>query len=144
MTLVIAGTARCRGCDCPVYVTRDGASGREIARDGHPFAPEGRHVCADPDRRERIELTVANLRTVCRDCGATAVAWTSWGRLVEFPAAIWASALWDEPYEPHVCLVRRGANRNNTGTVQTLVQTGRKQANQAGADGYRVWGRDGG
>lgn len=114
MTLACTGTAYCRGCGAPVYVYRDHASGRDVVRDGARFGvPESRHLCADPARREQIDLgdPRAVVLAVCPDCGDPGVAWSSWGRLVECPYPSWTSRLWDEPYEAHVCIPGRVLGR---------------------------------
>lgn len=122
MTISIIDVAQCRGCDAPVYVTRDRSSGREIVRDDLGATMDGprlwgmpgpRHLCADPALRERIELSAANVAERCRECGSIDVAVSTWGRLVECPYPTWASADWSDQHEAHVCLVRR-AQRTDT------------------------------
>lgn len=122
MTLALVNQGICRGCAETVYLYRDRASGRMVARDGFGVGiPGPRHRCDDPALRERIPLTLDNLRSVCPDCGDTDVAVSSWGRLVECPSAHWMSDLWDEPYEEHVCVRRRvQTSKQNMQTQQTI------------------------
>lgn len=102
MTIASVGTGLCLGCRAPVSIWRDGQ--REQLRDTERGArPWQTHVCAEPAQRERIEMTLDNLRAFCSACGSPDVAVSTWGRLVECPYTAWMSSIWDEPHQEHVC-----------------------------------------
>jgi predicted RNA-binding Zn-ribbon protein involved in translation (DUF1610 family) len=71
---------------------------RDLMADG-----SGRHLCADPDKRENIEMSVAQYSYRCPDCGVREVAVSTWGRIVECPDALWQSPAWDDQLDMHVC-----------------------------------------
>ena len=116
MSLAFLGAASCRGCGCPVNRWHDGV--REVIRDRSTVAAHV-HLCAEPEQRECVEMGLLDLMDCrCPDCGDPDVAWSSWGRLVEFPkdALCWAEA-WVGALSEHVC----GATERNNWAQQPIA-----------------------
>lgn len=128
MTLLYEGPAFCLGCAVPVYVYRDLPAQREVVRDCGEYRT--RHLCANEELREGVVLD-DRATARCPECGTRAVAWSTWGRLVEWCDSMVTHA-WGEPLEPHVCdrpLVRH---------------LGRPRVTPPPAEiGYQVWTADG-
>lgn len=102
--ITAVGPRECRGCGAPVNAWD--VNGHEVIRERSiTWAPV--HVCADPDRWERVDMTLEQFWLACPACGDTDVAYSSWGRLVDFPAdSIWAEG-WVGMFSQHVCATER-------------------------------------
>lgn len=122
--------AVCYGCRAPVTVWQDGD--RTTLRD-QSIVNAPVHLCADPEKRERIELGSAELLAFeCWRCGEKDVAPTTWGRVVDFPSSTLSVLDWSEafvgPLHEHVC---RAAPNTPENTKQRAPEA------------FRVW-TDGG
>jgi hypothetical protein len=97
---VAVGPASCPGCGAPINVWFDGwrPVHRDLIADGNR-----RHLCADPAKRERIEMSQDQYSYRCPNCGVREVAVTTWRRIVEFPDVLWQSPSWDDALDVHVC-----------------------------------------
>lgn len=104
--IVSVGTGTCLGCGAALTVWFDGL--HTVTRDRSLiWSPV--HLCDDPELRERVLMDWGDAPTGCQSCGEPDVAYSTWGRWVDFPvSSMWGEG-WVGPLNEHVCATDRNS-----------------------------------